>query len=261
MPRQWLREVFRRRGRIARYAAADLIIAVSDDVAAAIWRTLPNARILVSQDPVITARFLDGANKSVALPWADSGIPLVLGVGRLALAKDFPTLLRAFALLRANRPARLAIVGGGSPRERRSLLRLARKLAIEADFVLPGETDVVAAWFRHASVFVSSSLWEGTPGALIEALAMGCPAVATSSVGSAAQLLRGGELGTIVPAGDPRAMAEAIAAQLDHPPEKACLAAAAEPYREHRQAEDYLAAIDDCVRHFNRGGDRSAETS
>ncbi|MBV9527818.1 glycosyltransferase [Sphingomonas sp.] len=253
MPWQKLREQARRRPRIARYREADLVIAVSQDVAASIKRALPLVRVIVSNDPVVTDRFLAGADAPITLPWpSDTEIPLILGIGRLALAKDFPTLLRAFALLRATRPARLAILGGGSAGDRESLLRLARKLGIQADLALPGETGTVAAWLHNASLFVSSSLWEGSSGALIEALAMGCPAVATSSVGSAVELLRNGELGAIVPAGDPSAMAAAMAAQLDRPPESSRLVAAASPYRDHNQAADYLAAIDACVRDFRR---------
>lgn len=253
MPRQRLREPLRRRARIRRYAAADLIIAVAPDVATAIQHALPAARIRVTNDPIVTTSFVASANSQLRLPWPDDpGVPLILGVGRFALAKDFPTLLRAFALLRATRPARLAIIGGGSPRERQALLRLARKLRIETDFALPGETNAVAAWLTHAALFVSSSLWEGVGGALIEALAMGCPVVATSSVGTARELLRDGQLGAIVPPSDPAAMADAMAAQLDKPRDRSRLIAAAEPYREHRQAAEYLAAIDECVRTFRR---------
>lgn len=262
MPWERLREAVRRPGRVRRYAAADLIIAVSADVADAIRLALPSARIMVSQDPVVTERFLAGADAPVRLPWpGDAQVPLILGVGRLALAKDFPTLVRAFALLRKDRPARLAILGGGSPRQREVLLRLARKLGVEADFALPGETDAIAGWLKRAALFVSSSLWEGAPGALIEALAMGCPAVATSSVGSAADLLRNGEIGAIVPSGHPGAMAVAMAAQLDNPPPRSRLIAAAEPYRANAQADDYLAAIDECLREFRSRRARSRETS
>lgn len=250
MPRQRLREPLRRRSRIQRYAAADLIIAVADDIAATIARALPAARIKVIDNPVVTPSFLAGADAPISLPWSDElDIPLVIGVGRLALAKDFPTLLRAFALLRATRRARLVILGGGSTRERDTLLRLARKLSIEADFAMPGETEAVAAWLKRAALFVSSSLWEGSAGAFIEALAMGCPVVATS-VGSARQLMRDGKLGALVRPSDPKAMANAMAVQLDTPSDPVQLRAAAAPFRADRQAAEYLAAIDECVRDF-----------
>lgn len=248
LPRQRLLEPARRRARFRRYAASDLVIAVADDIAAAIRRSVPSARVIVIPNPVVTKTFLAGAHAAITLPWRDDpDVPLIVGVGRLALAKDFPTLLRAFALLREVRPARLAILGSGSPRERQRLLRLAAHLHVQADVALPGPTHTVAAWLARASLFVSSSLWEGSPGALIEALAMGCPVVATDCVGNARDLLQGGRLGGLVPARDPVTMAAAMAAQLDRPPEAKQLIAAAEPYRSGNPAEDYLAAIDSCV--------------
>ncbi len=248
MVRQRLAEMQRRRARMRRYAAADLIIAVADDIAASIRQALPAAPIVVIRNPVITPSFLAGATAPVALPWPeDRGIPLIVGVGRLAVAKDFPTLLRSFALLRARRPARLAILGSGTGREIEHLQRLARRLGIAGDFALPGSVDHIAAWLRRADLFVSSSLWEGSAGALIEALAMGCPVVATDCVGSARDLLQHGRLGRLVPPREPKAMAEAMVAELDRPVDRALLAAAAEPYRAADQASEYLAAIDACL--------------
>ena len=254
MPRQRLREPLRRRARLRRYAAADLIIAVAADVASAIQDALPAARIMVTHDPIVTASFIASADSQVSFPWPDDpGIPLIVSVGRFALAKDYPTLLRAFALLRSARPARLAIIGDGSPRERQALVRLARKLGIESDLALPGRSDAVAAWLTHAALFVSSSLWEGVAGAMIEALAVGCPVVATSAGGTARELLTDGQLGAIVPPSDPAAMADAMAAQLDKSRDKSRLIAAADPYRPNGQASEYLTAIDECVRTFRRG--------
>jgi glycosyltransferase involved in cell wall biosynthesis len=200
---------------------------------------------------VVTTDFLHGAEATIAWPWPDAGhTPLILGIGRFAVAKDFPTLLRAFALLRQKRPGRLVILGDGSVRERQALARLVRKLGIGADVALPGMTDHVAAWLKRADLFVSSSLWEGSAGALIEALAMGCPVVATQCVGSARELLQDGRLGGLVPPRNPTAMAEAMARQLDEPPDRAQLVAAAEPFRADERAADYLSAIDTCVRAF-----------
>jgi glycosyltransferase involved in cell wall biosynthesis len=251
LPRQRLIEPFRRRARIRHYAAADLIIAVAEDVAVAIRRGLPSARVAVIPNPVVTTDFLHGAEATIAWPWPDAGhTPLILGIGRFAVAKDFPTLLRAFALLRQKRPGRLVILGDGSVRERQALARLVRKLGIGADVALPGMTDHVAAWLKRADLFVSSSLWEGSAGALIEALAMGCPVVATQCVGSARELLQDGRLGGLMPPRNPAAMAEAMARQLDEPPDRAKLVAAAEPFRADERAADYLSAIDTCVREF-----------
>src|SRR3546814_2435399 len=91
--------------------------------------------------------------------------------------KDFPTLLKAFALLRQEHPAKLIILGDGAGKE--GLEALAETLGIRADVAFPGYVANPYAYFRHASLFVLSSAWEGLPNVLIEAMACGCPVVST----------------------------------------------------------------------------------
>lgn len=81
---------------------------------------------------------------------------------------------------------------------------------------------------------------------------MGCPVVATNSVGTARELLGDGRLGALVAPRDPRGMAAAMTRQLDHPASPADLTAAAAPYCVEKQAAEYLAAIDECVRVHRR---------
>lgn len=251
--RQRVLEPFRQRKRLAQYACADLVIAVSDDVAAAIRNANPDVPVVMIRNPVISTSFRAGARLPLELPWPDDpSIPLIVGIGRLTMAKDFPTLLRAFAQVRKRCPARLAILGEGSQKERERMLRLAKQLHLQDSFVLVGSSDRVAAWLRRADVFVSSSIWEGCQGALIEALAVGCPIVATDSIGSSRDLLKDRRLGLLVPARKPKAMAHAIAEQLDHASQhqRDLLIEAAEPYQVGRSAADYLAAMDGALEKF-----------
>jgi glycosyltransferase involved in cell wall biosynthesis len=247
MPRHRIAELQRRAKRMKAYAAADLIIAVADAVAEPLREAFPDKCIQVVHNQVVTDEFIHGAGATIAYPWPDSpAVPLIVGIGRLAVAKDFPTLLRAFALVRRRREVRLALLGSGPAARRRELLDMASKLQIESDFALNDETDHVAAWLSRAKLLVSSSLWEGAPAVIIEALAMGAPVIATDSVGAAREILADPELGALVPPRRPRLMAEAIAEWLDRPIDQERLRAATAPYRID-PTDEYLSAIDECA--------------
>jgi glycosyltransferase involved in cell wall biosynthesis len=257
LPRQRLLEQVRRRLRVRRFGAADLIITVSDDIARTLRAALPGATITTITNPTITQSFLERADAALDWPWdGDGGAPTIIGVGRFAVAKDFPTLLRAFALVRKQRDVRLIILGSGSERERQTLATLASRLGISNDVAFPGQSNEVAAWLRRADLFVSPSLWEGAQGALIEALAMGVPVVATDCIGSALDLLADERLGRLVPPRKPRLMAEAILEELHTRRDPAMLKAAVAAYGSGDRAAEYLEAIDACVARFGAAGPR-----
>lgn len=167
-------------------------------------------------------------------PWlADGQPPLILGMGRLARQKDFPLLVEAFALLRRDRPARLAILGEGKPGAAEKLEAQARKLGVADDLILPGFVDDPTAWLARAPLFALSSRWEGSSNALLEALACGCAIVATDIPSGARSVLAGGH-GIMVPHGDPQAMARAMAELLDNPPSRD---------EQRRQAEKFSSEV------------------
>jgi glycosyltransferase involved in cell wall biosynthesis len=115
------------------------IIAISRGVADDLARLIdvPPDSIRVAPNPSASPGIFEQARAPVHHPWFAPGEPpVVLGVGRLQPQKDFPTLLRAFAHVRARRPARLVILGEGPLRE--ELLAHARELQIGADVDLPG---------------------------------------------------------------------------------------------------------------------------
>jgi glycosyltransferase involved in cell wall biosynthesis len=68
---------------------------------------------------------------------------------------------------------------------------------------------------RHAGVLVSSSLTEGCPNALMQALACGTPVIGTDCVGGSAEILEGGKWGQLVPVGDADAIADAVLVVMD----------------------------------------------
>lgn len=196
---------------------ADGVVAVSEGVAADIARLTdtPESRITTIFNPVYRPQMLQLAEAAVPHPWLQQrDLPVVLAAGKMKPQKDFPTLLRAFARLRRERPARLIILGDGDGKG--GLEALAEALGIRADVDFPGYVENPYAWFSRASVFVLSSAWEGLPNVLIEAMACGCPVVSTDCPSGPAEILDGGRHGRLVPVGDEAAMAAAIRETLDH---------------------------------------------
>lgn len=150
-------------------------------------------------------------------PWLAQcdGPPVVVAAGRLDGQKNFTLLLEAFARMRLKRPAKLLIFGEGSKRPQ--LEARTQALGIDADVALPGFIKNPFSAFSRAALFVLSSDQEGLPGVLIEALACGCPVVATDCPSGPSEILDGGRFGELVPVGDADALAAAMARTLDCP--------------------------------------------
>jgi glycosyltransferase involved in cell wall biosynthesis len=154
-----------------------------------------------------------GALRSLA-GWADTDT-VIATVGRLVPIKDLATFLRAAARVAGERAAtRFAIVGDGDLRA--ALEAEAASLGLAGRVHFFGWRSDLEDVYADADVVVNSSRNEGTPVALIEALAAGKPVVATA-VGGTPDLLAEGAHGTLVPAGDPDALARAIADVLADP--------------------------------------------
>ena len=197
----------------------DRFIPVSDDLRR--WLVervgIPARKTELIQNGVDTVRYAPGPAAG-DLPWDPALRPFVIGtVGRLQDVKDQASLIDAFALLCAERPQRraalrLAIVGDGPLRER--LAARAREAGV-ADLVwMPGARNDVAEVMRGFSLFALSSIAEGTPVTLLEAMSCGLPVVA-SAVGGIPDLVVEGSTGALAPPSNPAALAAAIALYLD----------------------------------------------
>jgi glycosyltransferase involved in cell wall biosynthesis len=223
------------------YPLLDRVIAVSDGVAQdtlAITGIDP-AKVSVVPNPVITPRLYTLARQSSPHPWLDdTSIPVILGAGRLTLQKDFTTLLRAFAKLRESHRCRLIILGDGRLREQ--LLKLAAELGVGDELDLPGFRDNPYAYMARSRLFVLSSRWEGSPNVLTEALALGRPVVATDCPSGPTEILDGGRIAPLVPVGDWRTLAAAMAKVLDNPPDSDRLRDAVREYTVETSASRYL---------------------
>ncbi len=211
------------------YCWADRVVAVSQGVADDLPRHVPVApgRIVTVYNPVIDETLRRQAQAAPTHPWlVTPESPVVVAAGRLIAQKDFATLIRAFALVRRQRPARLLILGEGELREQ--LVALAAQLGIAVDVDLPGFDANPFAAMRAASLFVLSSRFAGLPGVLIQAMACGTPVVSTDCHSGPREVLEDGRWGALVPVGDVDALALAMQAALDDtsPPDVRARAAA-----------------------------------
>lgn len=228
-----------------RYPEAEAVIAISEGVAASISGAacVTREHIVTIPNPIDTAEIRRQAAQSVEHPWvAPEAPPLILAVGKLKPQKDFETLLRAFALLRAERPVNLMVLGEGE--QRGPLTAMVDQLRLRSCVALPGFTHNPYAWMARARIFVLSSRWEGFSNVLAEALAVGCPVVSTDCPSGPAELLEGGALGPLVPVGDTEALAAAMCMRLDSPVGRERLMARAETFSVERAAARYLAILE-----------------
>jgi glycosyltransferase involved in cell wall biosynthesis len=205
------------------YPRADAVVAVSpgvaEDLVARCGLTAETVHVL--PNPVVTSEMLRMRDEPVTHPWLlDRSAPVVLAAGRFVPQKDFACLLEAFATVRRTRAAKLVILGDG--RLRPELERQADALGIAADVSFPGFCPNPYPAMAAADVFVLSSRWEGSPGALIEAMACGTRVVATDCPHGPRQVLDGGRYGRLVAVGDASALAaaidDALAGRVDVPP-------------------------------------------
>jgi glycosyltransferase involved in cell wall biosynthesis len=197
--------------------AADALVAVSDavkqdlvDLGVAQARKIRVIPLGLELLPLAGELPRGALRREVGIP---EDAPLVGMVGRLVPIKDVPTFLHAARLVRERRPeVRFALVGDGE--ERPALEALCRTLGLDGAVTFFGWRRELASVYGDLDVVVNASRNEGTPVALIEALAAARPVVATR-VGGTPDLLGGGERGRLVPPGEPGTLAEAVLETLE----------------------------------------------
>jgi glycosyltransferase involved in cell wall biosynthesis len=172
------------------YRRLDEIVAVSEGAAESVVNFLgvPRDKISVIYNPVPVDEIRERASQAVEHPWfADGTLPVIISCGRLTPQKDYETLLRAFALLRRETPAHLVILGDGP--ERKKLEVLIRSLGLEDCAALFGFEENPYKYIARAGLFALSSICEGLPTAIMEAMALGIPVVSADCPSGPAELL------------------------------------------------------------------------
>jgi phosphatidyl-myo-inositol dimannoside synthase len=143
--------------------------------------------------------------------------PWIVSIGRVVESKGLTDLLDATPLLLANHPQLRITIGGTGP-HLPALQQRAVELGIEriVDFAGPLDRTTVAAYMASADLFVGASLAEGQGVVFVEAMACGCPVVATR-VGGIPDVIIDGTHGRLVPPSNPSALAAAIDEALRRP--------------------------------------------
>lgn len=190
---------------------ADRIVVVSEAIAQDLIDNFESdpSRIVVMNNAVDVSKAQMLGLEPVTEVAFDDGVPSVVFVGRIERVKGLSFLLRAMAKVIEQMPARCILVGGGTQED--YLRALARHLGIEDSVHFVGSQTNPFRFMSRATTFVLPSLSEGMPTVLIEAMACGCPVVATDIAGGAVRkLLNDGDCGLIVPREDVDGLATAL---------------------------------------------------
>jgi glycosyltransferase involved in cell wall biosynthesis len=223
------------------YPWADELVAVSQGAAQDLSLTIgePSRTIHVIYNPIIGPELW----RRAAEPLDDSRFepdtrPVVLAVGRLHYLKDYPTLLRAFAILLSSIDARLIFLGDGE--ERTALETLTQELQLDTSVSFWGNVANPLPYMKRAKVLALSSVVEALPTVLIEALAMNLPIVATDCPTGPREILCDGVYGTLVPVGDSERLADALLDRLRDPSYPVIPEKALERFQHDHVIEQYL---------------------
>jgi glycosyltransferase involved in cell wall biosynthesis len=172
------------------YKNAGAIVAVAKGTAdsAADFLNIPRTKISVIYNPIPVDEIKMKSREPVNHPWfSDESAPVIVSCGRLAPQKDFPTLIRAFDILRRKTPARLAIIGDGPEKE--NIGGTIRSLGLKDYVALLGYQENPFKFIAKSRLFAVSSVFEGLSMVILEALALGVPVVSTDCPSGPSELL------------------------------------------------------------------------
>jgi len=196
----------------------DKMVTVSDAIRKDILRydRFPPSKIMVLHNGVDTERFKPGTNyRDIRRQFAISKDDVVIGfVGRLVINKGLNYLIEAVALLKKSFNVKLLIVGDGSLME--ELKKMAKNKGLEESVIFTGMRRDITDILSSIDIFVLSSIKEGFPNSLLEAMAMGKPIVATA-IGGIPEIIQHGANGLLVQSADIEGLAAAIKTIIDNP--------------------------------------------
>ena len=209
---------------------ADALTCVSSDMAKLYHELFPGMGHHCVHNIIVQPAALRRMAEPLDDPWFGGDMPPpIVAAGTLAPYKGFADLIRAMALLaEQGSTARLLILGEGP--EQPALEQLIATLGLGDRVRLGGRVDNPLKYFARARVSALSSLAEGLPNVLVEAMMCGCTPVATDCRTGPAEVLQGGRYGYLATPGDPVSIAAALKQALDQPIAPELLAEAIKPF-------------------------------
>jgi glycosyltransferase involved in cell wall biosynthesis len=201
------------------YPHGDGLVGVATDVITDLVEELKiDAKIpmQVIFNPSNPPRLAKLSQEPIHHPWfPTSEIPVIVTAARLAKQKQLDNLLKAFAQLVEDTPARLIILGEGPLRS--DLERLCQELGIAESVRMPGYDPNPYRYMAHCDLFVLASAWEGSPVALQEAMACGAAVIVTDAPGGMKDIVESGKYGMMVPTNETDALAKGMRQILTQP--------------------------------------------
>ncbi len=228
------------------YEKVDYLVAVSYGVKESVEKFLKVERkdIKVIYNPIVDKQIRLLSNKSVKHKWLNGKYKVIIGSGRLVKQKDFPTLIKAFNILKMDDDdLKLIIIGEGE--ERKKLGDIIEELNLKNDVDMPGFQINPYSFIKKSDVFVLSSQWEGFGNVLVEAMACGTQVVSTDCFSGPSEILDKGKYGKLVPVGNVNALAKAVKETLTKPLNKEVLKKRARRFSVGRALREYLEIIDE----------------
>jgi len=196
---------------------ADLVTAVGTFVEQDIQRHtgIGPDQTMVLYSPILDAEIERLSEEPVEHPWFQESTPIVLCVARFEPVKDHRTPLQGFAKLRETHEARLVLLGDGTIRE--DLEEQVQALDLADTVWFAGFVDNPFRYMKRSSMLVLTSLREGVPGVVVQAMACGLPVIGTDSPGGTGELVQNEHTGLLIPMSDPEALAHAMRRLVDDP--------------------------------------------
>jgi len=192
------------------YPWADRIVTVSSGINKDLTKSfnISSEKIKLISNGVDLAEIEKFSMEPVTNKFFNDKIPVIISCGRLVRSKNYPILLSALYKVLRKHDAKLLILGEGI--EKDNLIKLSNRLGLANRVFFLGFRKNPFKYIAKADVFVLSSIYEGYPNVLIEAMACGTAVISTCCPSGPEEIITDGVNGLLVPVGDADAMSKAI---------------------------------------------------